>query len=1001
MRPLKLSLQAFGSYPDLFEIDFVRLGQHGVFSITGPTGSGKTTIFDAMVYALYGKLPGKREADDVRSHFAKEGVETFVTFEFEVKGQSWTIERKPKQERKKARGEGTMVTPGTVSLRESDRTTGAVTSVRAVDKQVVELVGLDSNQFQQVVLLPQGEFEAVLKAETDQRVALLRQLFPVKIFNDFTAFLESEVKTRREELAEVESGSAFAQGRIRLAFSAALGAIPEGLDHPWYESLFDEGSFDFSLLAQRRNELNKIIDSVRPLSDASRKVLDGVNLERQRVSELIKAFDQWVANTQDALKFPAAEEVDVAREVELNQLQVLSGLATTLDQFEELVTLERSLEKSIEKDRTQLERRWIDGYDDEVLDDAKKIAALVRKVQSDIEKRGEGVGLQEELINLREELETLEESLNDEKDELAELESDEAEAVERVAELDSELKKARVTLSTEAKVKLAVAKAEQALKDAESHAEGEAKAAGIQKKLTSAKAALDKASSAFKAVQLKHREGIAGELATSLVDGEACPTCGSPEHPAPAKPKKSTPSAAEVEEAEAQRDAAQNSVSGLERDLAKIQGQISTVASEKPVTDLKRELKELQSQVGEITEAQEFVADAEDELKELKSAMKDRKPQLTKLTKSVTAQSAKFLSDSKRYTKDLAKFEKAFGELDDFEFDEDEYQEFATKLDSYGESLEGLQGTQRDVALTLATLQPHLAEHDVESPKELRKKLLSEDEIAKNRAAINERRSHRKATLDAIKAYEESDSPKERPDASEIDVRLEAARSTHDELFRSLTQLEGHAEAIQHDIASLSDNEAVIDAARKRVEEANGFYRLCSGQSAGQNEIRVALEEWVLSVYLKRVLRQANSRMHKMTSGRYSLQVNSLGGDNRKRHGLDLEVFDTFTGQSRKARTLSGGETFKSALALALGLADVVAAGSNRELDALFIDEGFGSLDEQSLEQVLVILDSLQNGGRVVGVISHVEELKRVLPRGIEVEGTDRGSKATVHYPEL
>jgi exonuclease SbcC len=138
-----------------------------------------------------------------------------------------------------------------------------------------------------------------------------------------------------------------------------------------------------------------------------------------------------------------------------------------------------------------------------------------------------------------------------------------------------------------------------------------------------------------------------------------------------------------------------------------------------------------------------------------------------------------------------------------------------------------------------------------------------------------------------------------------------------------------------------------------------------------------------------------------MTSGRYSLQVNSLGGDNRKRHGLDLEVFDTFTGQSRKARTLSGGETFKSALALALGLADVVAAGSNRELDALFIDEGFGSLDEQSLEQVLVILESLQNGGRVVGVISHVEELKRVLRRGIEVEGTDRGSQATVHYPEL
>ena len=1001
MRPLKLSLQAFGSYPDLFDIDFVRLGQHGVFSITGPTGSGKTTIFDAMVYALYGKLPGKREADDVRSHFAKEGVETFVTFEFEVKGQSWTIERKPKQERKKARGEGTIVSSGSVLIRETDQNIGGLTAVRAVDKQVVDLVGLDCSQFQQVVLLPQGEFEAVLKAETDQRVALLRRLFPVKIFTDFTAFLEGEVKTRREELAEVESGSAFAQGRIRLAFMAALGAIPEGLEHPWYESLFDEESCDFSLLTQRCNELSTIIDSVRPLSDISRKTLDDLNLQIKQVGELIKSFDQWVANKQVVLEFPAAEEADVASEAELNQLQVLSGLATSLDQHEELVTLERSLEKSMEKDRTQLKHRWINGYDDEVLDDAKKIAALVRKVQSDIEKRGEGVGTQEELINLRKELETLEEFLNDEKAELAELEIEEAESAERMVEVESELKAARVILSTEARVKVAVTKAELALKDAESHAKGEAKAAGIQKELTSAKAAFEKATAVCKAVQLKHREGIAGELATTLVDGEACPTCGSPDHPAPAKHKKSTPSAAELEEAEAQRDAARSKVSRLERDLAKIQGQISTVASEKPVADLKRELKELKSQVTEITEAQEFVTDAEAELKELKSEIKKRKPQLAKLTKSVTEQTAKFSSDSKRYAKDLAKFEKDFGQLDDFEFDEDKYQEFESKLDSYRALLEGLQETQRDVALRLATLQPHLTDHGVETPKELRNKLLSEDEIAQKRTAINDRRSLRKATLDAIKAYEESDSPKELPDASEIEMRLEVARSTHDDLFRSLTQLEGHTEAIHQEIASLSDNEETIDTARKRVEEANGFYRLCSGQSAGQNEIRVALEEWVLSVYLKRVLRQANSRMHKMTSGRYSLQVNSLGGDNRKRHGLDLEVFDTFTGQSRKARTLSGGETFKSALALALGLADVVAAGSNRELDALFIDEGFGSLDEQSLEQVLVILDSLQNGGRVVGVISHVEELKRVLPRGIEVQGTDRGSKATVHYPEV
>ena len=1001
MRPLKLSMQAFGSYQDLFEIDFVRLGQHGVFSITGPTGSGKTTIFDAMVYALYGKLPGKREADDVRSHFAKAGDETFVRFEFEVKGKSWTIERRPKQERKKARGEGTTVTQGSVLLRETNSTTGGLTAVRPVDKQIVELVGLDSSQFQQVVLLPQGEFEAVLKAETDQRVALLRQLFPVKIFNDFTAFLEAEVKTRREEFDEVAASSAFARDRIRLAFSAALDAIPEGIQHPWYQTLFDAESFDIVHLEQRCSELNDVIDFIRPLSDASRKVFDDVSLERQLINDSIKAFDQWVTDKEAALTFPEAEDGDLAREAELNQLQVLSGLATTLDHYEALVKHASSLERAIVKERTKLERSWIESYDIGVLDDVKKIATLVRKVQSDIEKRGEGISLQKELLELRDSLEELEETLGDEQDELTELESEEAEAGERVADLEADIKEARSVVSTEAKVKVAFAKAEVALKDAEARTKGEAEAAGLQKKLASAKAEFEKTTTAFKNLQLKHREGMAGELATALVKGEACPTCGSHDHPAPAKTKKSTPSAVDLEEAEAIREKAQEDVNRLEQEIAKIQGQISTVTAQKPVSELKSELKVLRAQVAEIENANVLLLDAEAELKELKSQIKNRKPQHTKLAKSVAEATAKFASDSKRFTKDLAKFEKSFGDLDDFEFDEDEYQGFVTQLESYGTSLDELDKAKRDVTLTLTTLQPHLEAHKVDTPEKLRSMLLSDDEIAKGRAAISDRRGQRKATLDAIKHYEESDAPKTRPDVSEIDEKLEVARSNHEAYFGSLTRLEAHEKAIQQDAVSLSKNETVIDAARKRVEEANGFYRLCSGQNAGQNEIRVALEEWVLSVYLKRVLRQANARMNKMTSGRYSLQVNSLGGDNRKRHGLDLEVFDTFTGQSRKARTLSGGETFKSALALALGLADVVAAGSNRELDALFIDEGFGSLDEESLEQVLAILDSLQNGGRVVGVISHVEELKRVLPRGIEVEGTDRGSRATVHYPDF
>jgi exonuclease SbcC len=1001
MRPLKLSLQAFGSYPDRFEIDFVRLGQHGVFSITGPTGSGKTTIFDAMVYALYGKLPGKREADDVRSHFANEGVETFVSFEFEVKGQSWTIERRPKQERKKARGIGTISTPTSVVLRETDKSSCGITAVRAVDKRVVELVGLDSDQFQQVVLLPQGEFEAVLKAETDQRRALLRQLFPVTIFNDFTAFLEDEVKSRREALALVAEGSAFAEGRIRLALLEALDAIPVGLNHPWYESLFDTESFNVSRLDQWDAELTAIIEGVRSLWERTHDAFEHVKEEHRLVRASIEAFDQWVTNKREAEQFPAAVAADEAREGVLNELQKLAGLATTLDLYEACEAAERESVKSIEMARPRLDRRWIDGYDTGVLDDAKHFAALVRTVRSDIEKRRDGVGLRNELVTLRANREALNDALNNEKDELSELKSVEDQAVQRVAALDSDIESASIVLSAESTVKVAVSKAETALKEAQSRAKDEGDAARLQSELGTVQALLATTGTTLKSLQLKHREGIAGELAASLVDGEACPTCGSPDHPTPATPTASTPSLNEVDEAEARRDEVQRSVNELERNLALIQGRISTVVSEKSAAELSDELGELRLRLGAIDEAKAFVNEAKGELKELRSAMKARQPLLVTLATSVTEQETKLASDTKRYAKEVATFEKSFGDLDTFSFDEEEFQAFAGMLEEYGTLLEHLATAQRDVKRMFASLEPHLVRHEVATPQALRAKLLSEDEITTERNEINARRHQRQTISDAIAAYEDSDAPKERPDASEISERLETARVAEEKLNRSRNQLEGHAKAIQRDRDSLSKNEEAIEAARKRVEEANGFYRLCSGQNAGQNEIRVALEEWVLSVYLKRVLRQANARMHKMTSGRYSLQVNSLGGDNRKRHGLDLEVFDTFTGQSRKARTLSGGETFKSALALALGLADVVSAGSNRELDALFIDEGFGSLDEQSLEQVLVILDSLQNGGRVVGVISHVEELKRVLPRGIEVVGTDRGSKPLVHYPEL
>ena len=206
--------------------------------------------------------------------------------------------------------------------------------------------------------------------------------------------------------------------------------------------------------------------------------------------------------------------------------------------------------------------------------------------------------------------------------------------------------------------------------------------------------------------------------------------------------------------------------------------------------------------------------------------------------------------------------------------------------------------------------------------------------------------------------------------------------------------------AVDSAMAGLAARVGEIAEARRHKEEAETLHAVCAGVGGGTVADRVSLHNWVLAYYLRQVLAQANVRLDAMTDGRYALELDRESADGRKASGLDLSVLDAETGQSRPATTLSGGETFMAALALALGLADVVSAGSNYRIGALFVDEGFGSLDGESLDTVVDVLRSLQDGGRMVGVISHVQELKDALPHGITIEATSAGSRATLHYPE-
>jgi exonuclease SbcC len=315
-------------------------------------------------------------------------------------------------------------------------------------------------------------------------------------------------------------------------------------------------------------------------------------------------------------------------------------------------------------------------------------------------------------------------------------------------------------------------------------------------------------------------------------------------------------------------------------------------------------------------------------------------------------------------------------------------------------SLQASESSTATLAQSLGMLGPTLVEWEIEDPAALDELMRPTEQIEDEARALERRAVLRREVEERIIRYDTADGPAERPDAAPLLDAERIACDRLDDLVGRVAVVMSRIESIAAARHQLATRSGLIEVARRQKEEAETLASACAGLGGGPTGTKVSLENWVLAYYLRQVLAQANLRLDTMTSGRYALELNREYTDGRKPWGLDLSVLDAETGQSRPATTLSGGETFMAALSLALGLADVVSAGSNYSIGALFVDEGFGSLDGESLDTVIDVLRSLQDGGRMVGVISHVQDLKDALPNGITIGSTNHGSVAMIHYPE-
>ena len=895
MRPLYLTLSAFGPYAGRQEVDFEALGRQGLYLITGDTGAGKTTIFDAITFALYGEPSGgARSAAMLRSKYAAADAQTFAELRFENGGQIYTVRRSPGYIREKKRGSGTTTQDPTAELTCPD---GSVVSQPSrVTAAVTELLGVDRSQFSEIVMLAQGDFLRLLQAGTDEREEIFRTVFGTGVFRA----LQKRLKT---ELADVEKARSARSEAFSLAARSA-SSLPETALLPdehldWLRAHIAQDAQAEAELAQKQQAADAACEKA--------------------AAQLARAEAQAQARTQQA-------------EAELERAKCAEAETTSaaaLEARKEDAVRQETLRKSI----AALEAA-LPGYD--ALEDAREKAEQQRKICEETKAAHTAAAEAEtRLITERDAIRSELESLRADGDTLRELQQQEAENTQRRTALASLQNALRQTAQDEAAYSAAQAR----YLDAETQAE-----------------ALRRDAEQLRKRFLREQAGL---MAAALRPGEPCPVCGSTTHPAPACPSEDAPTQAAVDDAEA---AAQRA-----RDAAGAASQAAGAARGKLEAD--RAAAAAQAALLLPGIPYEAANDAaEDALCALDAAQKQ-------------------LADTIRAAVIRRERADALAAA---------LPEAEATLDAQAKALQQLAAQLAAAATAQAAAEARLSEHRSRLPhasradaeqalNDLRAQLQALQEadwqaVDAYRAA-REAHTAAKARLQQLTALIDPDAPED----------LEALRAAGDAAAeaRRLVAEEGRALALR----LAADRQAMrgmeqARAAMRTLDETWQSLRALSDTANGSltGKPRVMLETYVQMAYFDRILRRASLHLMQMSSGQYDLIRRTEGGDLRSRSGLEIDVVDHYNGSTRSVRSLSGGESFLAALSLALGLSEELqAAAGGIRLDCMFVDEGFGTLDEDTLRQAMRALRTLTQGQRLVGVISHVAELRQSIERQIVV----------------
>lgn len=907
MRPIKLTMSAFGPYAGETVIDFDKLGENGIYLISGDTGAGKTTIFDGIVFALYGSASGeKREPSMLRSKYAKPDTPTFVELVFKYADKLYTVRRNPAYMRKKLKGEGYTEQSADCCFTYPDGR--VVTKKSEVDEAVNKIVGVSKNQFLQIAMIAQGDFLKLLTASTEDRKTIFRYIFKTERFLKLQDKLKADYSKAKEQVEKAQNSMAQYIDGIRCA---------------------EENPLFIQVQRAKNNELPilDVIAALEMLIEQDENSDKELNSDIQIIEKQLGEVNSLLGKLEDYKKL-GKELCTVGKAIELKS-----------DKFEQAKELlesekERFKETEVLNSESAKFKAELPRYDELELQN-KKIEAIHKKLKSD------------------------EKSLTDQNTLLAA----KTETLEKLKAEKSTLEKAgenKEKLTSERNAAEEMMKNLEALK--KSLNDYDLMIASLEEKQTIYLEAMNTAQQSLEAYNEMNRSFLneqAGILAQQLKENSPCPVCGSTVHPNIAQKSDSAPTESELKKTKQKSDKAQSDAANASNVCAVIKGKVETAKA-----NIEIQLEKLIGNT-DINSSKEKINDL----------IKEQLEIIKKLNLEITAE--------EKNIKRKSELETIIPKT------ESETEKLKTDISSLKTNIASCKASLEEISRQLANLKSSLCFVDKSTAEKKIQEIESKSESIK-KSFENAQNSFSKCEKEIIELKAKKE---------QLKKQLESAEKIDEEKVKerqnSLTvQKQSKGELRTAIIARLSANRSAFDNIIKKKDEINtleknlvlvqSLYSTANGRISGKEKIM--LETYIQMTFFDRIIARANTRFMIMSDGQYELKRRQSAENKQASEGLSLDVIDHYNGSQRSVNTLSGGESFKASLSLALGLSDEIQASAGGiRLDTMFVDEGFGSLDDESLNQAMNALKGLTEGNRLVGIISHVSELKERIDRQIIV----------------